>query len=178
MIPAPPGGYHAAVRSCYVAFGSNLGDRRAHLARGLAALSARGLRPVAVSSVHETEPVDAEGGRFLNLVARIDTAMEPRALLDVLLGIEAESGRRRRDTGDGPSLARRLDLDLLLAGELVVDEPGLVVPHPRMWERRFVLEPLAELAPELRDPRGGPTVAERLRRLGYNPHPPGDTTTR
>lgn len=143
----------------YVALGSNLGDRRACLRAGLDGMVRRGLRVLAVSSVWETEPVDAPAPLwFLNMAAHVRTALPPRDLLEELLEVERALGRRRTV----PNAPRPLDLDLLLHGDRVVEEPGLVVPHPRMWQRRFVLAPLAEIAPGVRDPRSGRTVAESL----------------
>jgi 2-amino-4-hydroxy-6-hydroxymethyldihydropteridine diphosphokinase len=157
---------------CYIALGSNLGDRRAHLQAGLEGLRRHGLAPLAISSVWETEPVDTEHPRwFWNMAVRSESRRPPLGLLEALLEIERENGRRRRER-NGP---RTLDLDLLLVGDLVVDEPRLRLPHPRMWERVFVLEPLAEIAPRLLNPATGRSVAEerdslvdpaRARRLG------------
>jgi len=157
---------------CYIALGSNLGDRRGHLLAGLDGLEDRSIAPLARSSVWETEPVHTPFPRwFWNMVVRVESDREPRDLLVLLLGIERENGRRRRER-NGP---RTLDLDLLLMGDLKVDEANLTLPHPRMWGRRFVLEPLAEIAPELRNPVTGLTVIEErdkiaglesVRRLG------------
>jgi 2-amino-4-hydroxy-6-hydroxymethyldihydropteridine diphosphokinase len=124
----------------YLGLGSNLGDRRAHLRAAVAALP----DVVAVSPVYETEPVGGPAGQsaYLNLVVELDTDRSPRDLLDVARTLEAAAGRVRTET-DGP---RTLDVDVLLVGHLTVDEPDLVVPHPRMWQRRFVLAPLADLA--------------------------------
>ena len=142
-----------------IALGSNVGDRRAHLDYAVAALRTL-LTNVAVSRYYDTVPVGVSGPQamFLNAAAVGETALAPRALLEALLAIEQERGRER------PYLnaPRTLDLDLILAGERVVEEPGLVLPHPRFRERRFVLEPLAAVAPELRDPVSGRTVAELL----------------
>jgi len=142
-----------------IALGSNVGDRRAHLDYAVSALRAL-LTNVAVSRYYDTVPVGVSGPQamFLNAAAVGETALAPRALLEALLAIEQERGRER------PYLnaPRTLDLDLILAGERVVEEPGLVLPHPRFRERRFVLEPLAAVAPELRDPVSGRTVAELL----------------
>jgi 2-amino-4-hydroxy-6-hydroxymethyldihydropteridine diphosphokinase len=143
-----------------VAIGSNLGDRHAHLAfarRRLAAL----LTDFVASAAVETDPVDAPGPRFLNAAAVGRTALDPRAFLDTLLSIEAERGRQRPFR----HAPRSLDLDLVLFGDRVIDEPGLAVPHPRFRERRFVLEPLASIAPDLRDPVTGATIAGLLERL-------------
>ncbi len=154
-----------AVRAA-IAVGTNLGDRAQHLERALAAL--RGLprtRVRGVSSWRETDPVGgpAGQGRYLNGAVLVETELAPRELLEALLAIEAAEGRvRTAGQRDGP---RTLDLDLVVHGEAVVDEPGLVLPHPRAEERAFVLEPLAEIAPDLRFPRSGRTVAEALARL-------------
>jgi 2-amino-4-hydroxy-6-hydroxymethyldihydropteridine diphosphokinase len=146
----------------YLAFGSNLGDREANLRAGVQGLARRGLRPDLLSSIWETEPVDSpEPLWFLNLVARVRTSLPPLALLDLLLEIEREVGRVRT-VRNAPRL---LDLDLLLWGDTVLETDRLVLPHPRMWTRRFVLEPLAEIAPDATDPRTGRAVAEALRVL-------------
>jgi len=129
----------------YVALGSNVGDREAHLRAGLLAMARDGVTPVAVSSLWETEPVDGAGPAwFLNMVARVATELPPEALLAVLLGVERERGRLRAR----PNAPRELDLDLLLLGAVRRHTPELTLPHPRLWSRRFVLAPLAELAPE------------------------------
>ena len=142
-----------------IALGSNVGDRRAHLDYAVTAIRAL-LTNVAVSRYYDTVPVGVSGPQamFLNAAAVGESTLAPRALLEVLLAIEQERGRER------PYLnaPRTLDLDLILAGDTVVEEPGLVLPHPRFRERRFVLEPLAAVAPELRDPVSGRTVAELL----------------
>jgi 2-amino-4-hydroxy-6-hydroxymethyldihydropteridine diphosphokinase len=127
----------------FLGLGSNLGDREAQLARAVASLP----DVVAVSSLYETEPVGGPVGQgpFLNLVVELDTELGPRQLLEVARQLEAAADRRR-EVRWGP---RTLDVDVLLVGGAVVDDVDLVVPHPRMWDRRFVVEPLAELAPEL-----------------------------
>jgi 2-amino-4-hydroxy-6-hydroxymethyldihydropteridine diphosphokinase len=149
-----------------IALGSNLGDRRAHLDSAVASLGAI-LADLRVSGVIETAPVDVVGpqGPFLNaaVVGRFDGTA--RELLSALLMLEGQHGRRRPHAG----AARTLDLDLIFFGEERVEEPGLVVPHPRFRERRFVLEPLAEVAPGWRDPATGLTVVELLSRLTVPP---------
>jgi 2-amino-4-hydroxy-6-hydroxymethyldihydropteridine diphosphokinase len=148
----------------YVALGSNLGDRDAHLAAALAALGAtEGIEVRRVSPVYETDPVGPPPqDRYLNAVVELRCALAPRALLERLLEIESERGRRR---GSGRNAARTLDLDLLLHGDRRLDEPGLVVPHPRLHQRGFVLEPLADLAPQLVHPVRGQTVAALARQV-------------
>jgi 2-amino-4-hydroxy-6-hydroxymethyldihydropteridine diphosphokinase len=143
----------------YIGIGSNLGNREATIAEAMKQLGAeRGIELVASSSLRETEPVGYESQpRFLNGAALVETELSPRALLGRLLAIERRLGRVR---GEGPRFGpRTIDLDLLLYGEEVVDEPGLRVPHPRLHERRFVLEPLAELDPGLEIPGHGPVQA-------------------
>jgi len=146
------------VTRAYVGLGSNLGDREELLQRAVDLLTAsRGVTLAATSSVRETEPVGfLEQPRFLNAAVAIDTDLGPRELLERLLAIERELGRTRRGPRFGP---RTVDLDLLVMGDLVVDEPGLTVPHPRLHERRFALEPLAELDPALVVPGRGPVSA-------------------
>ena len=126
----------------YVGLGANLGDREGTIRAAVAQLP--GL--VAVSPLRETDPVGVtDQPQFLNGVAALETELAPRALLDVLLAVERRLGRERKERW-GP---RTIDLDLLLYGDEVIDEDGLTVPHPRLRERRFVLEPLADLAPTL-----------------------------
>ncbi|MEJ2678307.1 MAG: 2-amino-4-hydroxy-6-hydroxymethyldihydropteridine diphosphokinase, partial [Gemmatimonadota bacterium] len=141
----------------YLGLGSNLGDRDANLARALELLEGR-LGIDAVSSVYESEPVGyAAQPEFLNLVARVQTDLAPRAILDVLQGIERTLGRERHFR----NAPRIIDVDLLLYDEQQLNEQGLTVPHPRMMERDFVLRPLIELEPELRHPTAG-RLADRL----------------
>jgi 2-amino-4-hydroxy-6-hydroxymethyldihydropteridine diphosphokinase len=132
-------------RRAFLGLGSNLGDRWTHLREAVAALAPEEV--VAVSPVYETDPVGGPAGQppYLNLVVELATERSPRALLEVARRLE-EAGGRVRAERHGP---RTLDVDVLLVGDLVVSEPDLVVPHPRMHERRFVLAPLADLAPEL-----------------------------
>ena len=142
-----------------IALGSNLGDRRAHLDYAVARLQ-RVIPNLRVSRYYETEPVGVTGPQpaFLNAAAVGDTAASARDILSTLMAIERERGRER----PFQNAARTLDLDLILLGSLVTDEDGLTVPHPRFRERLFVLEPLAEIAPELIDPVTGSTVAQLL----------------
>ena len=143
--------------TAFVGIGSNLGDREALLSRAIELLSAEGAIEVSgVSQIRETEPVGpVEQGSFLNAAVRVETELAPRELLDRLLAIEQRMGRVRRERY-GP---RTIDLDLLLYGNEVVDEPGLTVPHPRLRERRFALEPLSDLDPSLTIPGAGPISA-------------------
>ena len=152
----------------FVALGSNLGDRRAALDFALGQLRAsQGVAVLAVSPVYETEPVGGPPqGAYLNAVAALSTSLAPRALLERLLAIEARAGRERSGVRDAP---RRLDLDLLLYGDLALEEPGLVIPHPRLAERAFALVPLADLAPDLVHP----VLGETLGRLAARVRDPG-----
>lgn len=147
----------------YVGLGANLGDRERTLREAVAALGAEeGIEVLAVSTLRETEPVGVgEQPPFLNGAAALDTTLEAPELLERLLAVEQRFGRVRVPGEHGP---RTLDLDLLLYGDEQIDEPGLAVPHPRLHERRFVLEPLVELDPGLVVPGRG-TVESLLRGL-------------
>jgi 2-amino-4-hydroxy-6-hydroxymethyldihydropteridine diphosphokinase len=135
--------------TAYLSMGSNLGDRIANLREGLRLLERAGAVPRRVSSFFETEPVGYRTQPwFLNLALEIETLMPPEDLLRCCQRIELARGRRRPFPG-GP---RTLDLDILLYGDRVLEGPALTIPHPRMVERRFVLEPLAEIAPEVFHP--------------------------
>jgi len=140
--------------TAFVGIGSNLGDREANLRSAIELLSAEdGIEVVAVSEVRETEPVGpVDQGPFLNGVVQVKTALPPVELLERLLSVESRLGRVRTERW-GP---RTIDLDLLLYGSERVDEPGLTVPHPRLHERRFALEPLLDLDPTLEIPELGP----------------------
>lgn len=145
-----------------IALGSNLGDRRSHLESAVARLQLL-LSDLRVSRMLETAPVDVVGLQdpFLNAAVAGGFEGVARDLLAELLGIEREHGRERPH----PGAPRTLDLDLIFFGAERVEEPGLVVPHPRFRERRFVLEPLADVAADWRDPVTGLTVRELLGRL-------------
>jgi 2-amino-4-hydroxy-6-hydroxymethyldihydropteridine diphosphokinase len=145
------------IATAFVGIGSNLGDREGHLREALDLLAAEeGIEIVAVSALRETEPVGpVEQGPFLNGAVQVATELRPFELLERLLDIEQRLGRVRRERF-GP---RTIDLDLLLYGDELVEEPGLTVPHPRLHERRFALEPLVELAPGLVVPGRGPLSA-------------------
>ena len=141
----------------YVGLGSNLGDREATIRRAAELIGARRL-----STIRETEPWGyADQPPFLNAVAEVETDLGPHAFLEHLLAVERDLGRERTGPRYGP---RTIDLDLLVHGDASVSEPGLTVPHPRLGERLFVLEPLAELAPDL-DVSGAGEVRELLRGL-------------
>ena len=138
----------------YVGLGANLGDREATMRRAIDLLADE---VVAVSTFRETDPVGYEDQpRFLNAAVSLETALTPRELLDRLLAVERELGRTRDGPRYGP---RTIDLDLLLYADEVVEEPGLSVPHLRLAERRFALEPLFELDPRLIIPGVGPVSA-------------------
>jgi 2-amino-4-hydroxy-6-hydroxymethyldihydropteridine diphosphokinase len=146
----------------YLLLGSNLGNRRALIESGLATLEHRGVEWIERSSFYETEPVGLEDQPwFLNLAARGNVSLAPRSLLALCKEAEAAAGRRE-GIRFGP---RPLDIDILLYGEIQVDEPDLVIPHPRLRERRFALVPLLEIAPDLVDFRDGRRYADILRGL-------------
>jgi 2-amino-4-hydroxy-6-hydroxymethyldihydropteridine diphosphokinase len=131
----------------YVGLGANLGDREATMRRAIELLAQDGIEVVGISEFRETEPVGyVDQPRFLNAAVAVETELPPRELLDRLLAVERALGRSRDGPRYGP---RTIDLDLLLYGDEVVDQPGLTVPHPRLAERRFALEPLADLDPGL-----------------------------
>jgi 2-amino-4-hydroxy-6-hydroxymethyldihydropteridine diphosphokinase len=145
------------VPRAFVGLGANLGDREAAILEAARRIDAKRL-----STIRETEPWGyAEQPPYLNAVAELETELSPQELLARLLDVERELGRLRLGPRWGP---RTIDLDLLLYDEAVVEEPGLVVPHPRLHERMFVLEPLAELDPSLKVPGKG-TVSDLLSRL-------------
>ena len=151
-----------------LSLGSNLGDRRSFLEGALAALDGfRDVRVLACSRFYETEPVGPPPqGPYLNAVAKLETELAPAALLSLLLELEARAGRERGAVRNAP---RTLDLDLLLHGSTCLEEDGLELPHPRMHERAFVLEPLCEIAPDLVHPR----LSETIRTLAARVREPG-----
>ncbi len=142
------------MKRAYVGLGANLGDRERTIRDALRALAEdNAIEVLAVSTLRETEPVGVgEQPLFLNGAALLETTLGARELLARLLAVEQRFGRVRVPGEHGP---RTLDLDLLLYGDETIDEPGVTVPHPRLHERRFVLEPLAELAPDLVVPGRG-----------------------
>ncbi len=143
MSPSKP---PASAAAAYLGLGSNLGDRRAHLSEALRRLHGHpGIRVVAASSLYATAPVGLEGPEFLNAAAKIETELEPDALLDACLAVEQELGRVR---GPGPQ-SRTIDIDLLVYGGVERSGERLALPHPRMTRRAFALLPLAEIAPDL-----------------------------
>lgn len=147
----------------YIGLGSNIGDRAANLKRALDRLKARqGLKVKKASSLYEAEPVGLKGQPwYLNAVVEVETSLSPEGLFKVCQEIETEMGRRR-ETRWGP---RVIDLDILLYGNNIIDEEDLKIPHPRMHTRRFVLVPLAEIAPEAIHPAFKKTVSSLLGEL-------------
>jgi len=143
----------------YLGFGSNIGNRIKNLERALASLAAQpGIRVISTSSLYETEPVSfRDQGWFINQAVGIETTLPPFELLRVTQHIENSMGRTRAIRW-GP---RSIDIDILLYGDLIIDHDGLTIPHPRMTERRFVLVPLAEIAPSLMHPK----IGERIRAI-------------
>ena len=146
----------------YLSLGSNLGNREGHLRRAIAALPPSGVQVRQVSSIYETEPVDyLDQPWFLNCVLEAETDLEPPALLEALRSIESQLGSQK-EFAKGP---RKIDLDILLYGNETIATPELQIPHPRMLQRRFVLTPLAELAPRLKHPAWDAPVAVLLERV-------------
>lgn len=143
-------------KTVYLSLGSNLGTRAANLEMAISRLEELG-RVTAVSSFYETDPVEVtDQPKFLNCVVALDTEKLPRQLMSAILQIEREMGRRRT-VAKGP---RTIDIDIVLFGNSKIDAPELTVPHPAMTQRRFVLEPLAEIAPDVRHPVHKKTMRE------------------
>jgi 2-amino-4-hydroxy-6-hydroxymethyldihydropteridine diphosphokinase len=152
------------IRTGHLGLGSNVGDRRANLQAAVDALPAHGVQVVASSSVYDTEPVGAvlDQPEFLNAVVRVETSLEPEALLDACKAVERELGRQAGGVRHGP---RPIDVDVLLLGDVAFASERLRLPHAEVTSRRFVLVPLLELSPEVALPDGSP-VADALRALG------------
>ena len=154
------------MKTVYLSLGSNVGDRESHLARACERLNAAGIRILRASAIYETEPRDVpDQPWFLNQVVEAETSLFPKQLLAQTQKIERALGRIPT-TPKGP---RSIDIDILLYGSVIVSNPGLEIPHARMADRRFVLEPLGELAPDLRHPRTHATVAEMLAQVRNQP---------
>jgi len=148
-------------QNAYLSLGSNVGDRAKNLRDAIAALRNVGIDVTRISSMYETEPVDyLDQPWFVNMAVEAQTELAPSALLEILRGIETQMGSKKLIT-KGPRL---IDMDILLYGNEVIDTPELQVPHPRMHLRRFVLEPLAEIAPNVRHSISGLSVSEMLTR--------------
>jgi 2-amino-4-hydroxy-6-hydroxymethyldihydropteridine diphosphokinase len=153
-------------KTVYLSLGSNLGDRAANLREAIQKLANMG-EVVQVSSLYETEPVELTAQPwFLNCAVKLDTEKMPRQLISAILGLEQSMGRQRKQK-KGP---RIIDIDILLFGSSVIEIPSLTIPHPKLHERRFVLEPLAEIAPDARHP-----VFKRSTRELRDALPPGQT---
>ena len=156
-------------KTVYLSLGSNLGDREANLRAAVESLREFG-EVVAVSSFYETEPVDLHNQPwFLNCAVKFETEKMPRQLISAILNLEQSMGRQRKQK-KGP---RTIDIDILFFGGSIIDFPSLTVPHPRLHQRRFVLEPLAEIAPDARHP-----VLKRTTRELRDALPAGQTVKR
>jgi len=144
---------------CLLALGSNIGEREAHLRAGLAGLAEYGVRRIRCASLYSTEPKGILAQPwFLNTAVEVETTLEPEELMQVCQAVE-QSRNRQRSVPNGP---RTLDIDIILYGDRVVDSDDLTIPHPRYRARRFVLEPLAEIASDAIDPVNGRTIGSLL----------------
>ena len=151
------------MKPVYLALGSNIGDRAEYLRAGVRGLAARGIDIVRCASVYSTEPREVlDQPWFLNTALEANTDLEPSELLRACLEVEKEN-HRTRDTSKGP---RTLDIDIIFYGSEVIRQPGLTIPHPSFADRRFVLAPLAEIAPGFVDPLGGKTIRQLLEACG------------
>ena len=149
--------------TAYIGLGSNEGDRISFILEAVGRVgNLPGIRVLALSSLFETAPVGMGGGLFINAVMAVATRIGPRRLFEGLMETEAAMGRKREGPRPAP---RNIDLDLLLYGDLVIREKDLVVPHPRILQRRFVLEPLAQIAPGLRIPMADGTFSGEISTL-------------
>jgi 2-amino-4-hydroxy-6-hydroxymethyldihydropteridine diphosphokinase len=145
----------------FLSLGSNLGDRRDYLNKAIEALSRNGIAVVRQAGIYETEPLEvSDQPWFLNTVVEANTALPPHELMDVCLSIERENHRIRTEIKS----ARTLDVDLIFYGDQIIHEWHLTIPHPRFRDRKFVLVPLVEIAPEFIDPQSGESIATLLRK--------------
>jgi len=148
--------------TAFLSLGSNLGDREKYLREALSLMEGEDLVVLRVSSVYETEPMELTGQPwFLNIVAEVETTLDPGEMLRRCQDVEAHLGRQRTI----PKGPRTVDVDILLYGDEVIDSPDIFIPHPAMQERRFVLEPLAELAPDFTIPNSGAKIGALLEGL-------------
>jgi 2-amino-4-hydroxy-6-hydroxymethyldihydropteridine diphosphokinase len=164
----------------YLGLGSNRGNRENYLLGGRAGLERHGVQILEISSLFETDPVDCEtGGPFLNQVLQVEFGGRPEELLTAALQVELENGRDRTAPSAGKNSPRTLDIDLLLFPGVESASQSLILPHPAMWSRAFVLVPLKQIVPGLRNPATGLTIEKELERLPdgevhlYNPSPTG-----
>jgi 2-amino-4-hydroxy-6-hydroxymethyldihydropteridine diphosphokinase len=152
---------HCVKKTVYLSLGSNVGDRPKNLQDALAALPKSGVNVKRISSIYETEPVDyLDQPWFLNMAVEAETELTPSKLLQTLREIEAQMGSKKQ-IAKGPRL---IDMDILLFGNEVIDTPDLQVPHPRMHLRRFVLQPLSEIAPTVQHPVSHQSISDLLAR--------------